>query len=58
MYVFNRYAVQLLTPASIMSQINGRDSITLDDIQEVDGLFFDAKKSAQLLVEQDSKFIV
>ncbi|CDS04193.1 Putative RuvB-like 1 [Lichtheimia ramosa] len=53
-----RYAVQLLTPASIMSQINGRDSITLDDIQEVDGLFFDAKKSAQLLVEQDSKFIV
>ncbi|KAJ8658644.1 RuvB-like 1 [Lichtheimia ornata] len=53
-----RYAVQLLTPASIMSQINGRESITLDDIQEVDGLFFDAKKSAQLLVEQDSKFIV
>ncbi|KAI7881915.1 RuvB-like 1 [Lichtheimia hyalospora FSU 10163] len=53
-----RYAVQLLTPASIMAQINGRDSITLDDIQEVDGLFFDAKKSAQLLVEQDSKFIV
>ncbi|KAI9490302.1 RuvB-like 1 [Zychaea mexicana] len=53
-----RYAVQLLTPASVLSQINGHESIALDDVREVDDLFFDAKKSAKHLVEQDSQFIV
>lgn len=53
-----RYAVQLLTPASILSQINGRSSITLQDVQEVDDLFFDAKKSAKQLVEHESRYIL
>ncbi|KAI8148426.1 RuvB-like 1 [Fennellomyces sp. T-0311] len=53
-----RYAVQLLTPANVLAQINGHESITLDDVREVDDLFFDAKKSAKHLVEQDSQFIV
>ncbi|KAI9244197.1 RuvB-like 1 [Phascolomyces articulosus] len=53
-----RYAVQLLTPANVLSQINGHESIKLEDVREVDDLFFDAKKSAKHLVEQDSQFIV
>ncbi|KAF1796479.1 RuvB-like 1 [Mucor lusitanicus] len=53
-----RYAVQLLTPSSILAEINGHSSITLDDVKEVDDLFFDSKKSAKHLLEQESKFLV
>ncbi|KAG0170018.1 RuvB-like protein 1 [Apophysomyces sp. BC1034] len=53
-----RYAVQLLTPASILSEINGHEKIMLEDVQEVDDLFYDAKKSAKHLTEQESQFII
>lgn len=52
-----RYVVQLLTPASILAKTSGREAITRDDIQEIDGLFFDAKSSARLLAEQADKYI-
>jgi RuvB-like protein 1 (pontin 52) len=53
----NRYAVQLLTPASIMSRINGKDGVSKDEIDETDKLFFDAKASAKILQEQEDKFL-
>merc|ERR1712023_348914 len=37
-----RYAVQLLTPAKVVVQTNGREDIGKDDI-EIDSLFYDAK---------------
>lgn len=52
-----RYAVQLLTPSSILAKTSGRDSISKEDIAEVDSLFFDAKSSAKLLAEQADKYI-
>eukprot|EP01102_Stenamoeba_stenopodia_P004383 TRINITY_DN14690_c0_g1_i1.p1 TRINITY_DN14690_c0_g1~~TRINITY_DN14690_c0_g1_i1.p1 ORF type:complete len:465 (-),score=131.30 TRINITY_DN14690_c0_g1_i1:93-1487(-) len=52
-----RYAVQLLTPASIVAKTNGRDSIAKGDLQEIDGVFFDAKSSAKLLQEQGAKYL-
>jgi RuvB-like protein 1 (pontin 52) len=52
-----RYVMQLLTPASILAQTNGRETITREDVEEVDGLFFDAKSSARLLIEQADKYI-
>lgn len=52
-----RYAIQLLTPASILCKINGRDQIQPDDIDEVHGLFYDAKKSAQMLQVSKDKYI-
>ena len=52
-----RYAVQLMTPASILSRINGRESIAKDDVQEINELFFDAKSSAKLLAEQEDKYM-
>ncbi|RUS15683.1 hypothetical protein BC937DRAFT_92133 [Endogone sp. FLAS-F59071] len=53
-----RFAIQLLTPASILSKINGREAITLEDVSEVDDLFLDAKKSAKLLAETQNRFLM
>ncbi|RCH78574.1 RuvB-like protein 1, partial [Rhizopus stolonifer] len=53
-----RYAVQLLTPANVLSEINGHSVINLDDVKEVDELFFDSKRSAKLLMEQETRFLV
>jgi len=52
-----RYVVQLLSPASILATTNGRESITRDDIEEIDSLFYDAKSSAKLLAEHADKYI-
>jgi len=52
-----RYAVQLLTPAKVLVRTNGREQITKDDIEEIDSLFYDAKASAKLLIEQQSAYL-
>lgn len=52
-----RHAVQLLTPAAVLAGTNGRDAISQGDLEEVDGLFHDAKRSARLLAEQADKYI-
>lgn len=52
-----RYVMQLLTPASILAKTSGRETISKADIEEVDNLFFDAKSSARLLIEQADKYI-
>merc|ERR1711937_782061 len=48
-----RYAVQTLSPSKILAETNGRTSIHLSDIAEVDDLFFDAKASAAILANSD-----
>lgn len=48
-----RYAVQLLTPAKIVAETGGRDSIRAVDVEEIDELFFDAKASAKLLAKSE-----
>ena len=52
-----RYAVQLLTPAKVVVQTNGRDEIGKEDIEEIDSLFYDAKSSAKLLAEQKAGYL-
>ncbi len=52
-----RHAVQLLTPAATLARTNGRDDIGRGDLEEIDGLFHDAKASAKLLAEQADKYI-
>ena len=76
-----RYAVQLLTPAKVMVQNNGREAITKvcssppdrktpaphpaillcmcaqEDVEEIDSLFYDAKASAKLLIEQQGGYL-
>ncbi|KAL7565132.1 hypothetical protein ACA910_021513 [Epithemia clementina (nom. ined.)] len=53
-----RYAVQLLTPASIMAETVGRTVIQVEDVKQVNGLFLDGKASAQMLHDNpDSGFM-
>mmetsp|Transcript_26466 Transcript_26466/g.66544 ORF Transcript_26466/g.66544 Transcript_26466/m.66544 type:complete len:500 (+) Transcript_26466:177-1676(+) len=52
-----RHAVQLLTPALMMSKTNGREDISRGDIEEVAGLFHDAKFSAKLLHDNADKYL-
>jgi len=52
-----RYAVQLLTPAKVVVNTNGREDIGKEDIEEIDSLFYDAKSSAKLLAEQKAGYL-
>lgn len=52
-----RYAVQLLTPAALTARINGRTSVTQEDVKEVGGLFLDAKSSAKILSLNQDKYM-
>ena len=53
-----RYAIQLLTPSHVLTKINGREEISLEDVEEVDELFFDSKSSASMLMATKDKYIV
>lgn len=44
-----RYALQLLTPASILATLAGRSQIEVEDIAEMNELFLDAKTSAGMI---------
>jgi len=46
-----RYALQLLTPASILAQLAGRKQIGLEEVGEMNELFLDAKSSAKIIGE-------
>ena len=52
-----RYALQLLTPSSILAKVNGRHSIEPADVEECEDLFIDAKRSAQIVETADGAFI-
>jgi len=52
-----RYAVQLLTPASILAKSRGKDAIEPEDVEQSRTLFFDAKTSAKILVQNATKYI-
>ena len=54
-----RHACALLAPAALLARANGRPGgdVTLADLEEVSGLFLDAKTSARMLAEQADKFL-
>ncbi|CAM9489110.1 unnamed protein product [Ascophyllum nodosum] len=52
-----RYAVQMLTPARILAETSGRTKVNAGDVEEVDGLFHDAKASAQLLADDAEGYL-
>jgi RuvB-like protein 1 (pontin 52) len=52
-----RYVVQLLTPARILAQTNGKDQVTADEVEEIHSLFFDAKRSSKVLTEQQAFYL-
>lgn len=53
-----RYVTQLLTPASILAGVKGQEQVGAAHVKEADGLFYDAKASAHLLLKSQSKYIV
>ncbi|WFD43916.1 RuvB ATP-dependent DNA helicase pontin [Malassezia psittaci] len=44
-----RFALQLLAPASVLSNVMGHTSVTVDDIDQANSLFIDARSSARNL---------
>ncbi|KAK5466156.1 RuvB ATP-dependent DNA helicase pontin, partial [Exophiala xenobiotica] len=44
-----RYALQLLTPSSILAKVNGRQEIAPEDVAECEDLFIDARRSAKVV---------
>lgn len=48
-----RYALQLLTPSSILARSNGRQEIIPDDVAECEDLFIDARRSAKVVEGSD-----
>ena len=43
-----RYALQLLTPSSILARVSGRSQIDVADVEECEDLFIDAQRSATI----------
>ncbi|KAI0773539.1 RuvB-like helicase 1 [Fomes fomentarius] len=50
-----RYALQLLSPASILASLAGRKEIQLEDIDEMGELFLDAKTSALVIAKYNTE---
>ncbi|KAK6607831.1 AAA family ATPase [Botrytis cinerea] len=44
-----RYALQLLTPSSILARVSGRNQIDVQDVGECEDLFIDARRSAAIM---------
>ena len=44
-----RYALQLLTPSSILARASGRNQIDVADVGECEDLFIDARRSAAIM---------
>lgn len=53
-----RFIVQLMTPCSILAATNGRGSVTADEVEEINSLFMDAKRSAKMLAEAGDKYLM
>ncbi len=49
-----RYALQLLTPASILAGLSGRKEIQLEDVSEMGELFLDAKTSSAIIEQRET----
>lgn len=50
-----RYAIQLLTPSSILAKANAHSSITKEDVSEASSLFIDAKTSLGLMNAKEGR---
>mmetsp|Transcript_16284 Transcript_16284/g.24548 ORF Transcript_16284/g.24548 Transcript_16284/m.24548 type:complete len:460 (-) Transcript_16284:110-1489(-) len=52
-----RYAVQLLTPCKVLADTAGSESITKDEVDEINEMFMDAKESAKMLNKNQEKYL-
>ncbi|XP_071017154.1 ruvB-like 1 [Oncorhynchus clarkii lewisi] len=52
-----RYAAQLLTPASLLGRVQGKEGVEREQVEEINELFYDAKSSAKILQDQQHKYM-
>jgi len=52
-----RYAVQLLTPAGQLAKVLKEESVSVKIIREASELFYDAKKSAEVLKSREKEYL-
>ncbi|NOX44792.1 MAG: TATA box-binding protein, partial [Caldiserica bacterium] len=52
-----RYAVQMIRPAAEVARENGRERISVADIERVNGLFADVRKSTKYLREYEERLL-
>jgi RuvB-like protein 1 (pontin 52) len=52
-----RHAIQLLTPASIVAHAQGLQSVDKASLEEASSLFLDAKRSAQLIRDNNGYLV-
>jgi len=52
-----RYIVQMLTPAFLLARIAGKEAVGLDEVEEIQELFMDAKTSAVTLKKNDKHYL-
>jgi len=52
-----RYIVQMLTPAFLLAKIAGKQAVGVDEVEEINELFMDAKTSAKTLLENDALYL-
>jgi len=49
-----RYALQLLTPAGVLAKVSGRQEVGVEEVEECEGLFLDAGRSARAMGEGET----
>jgi RuvB-like protein 1 (pontin 52) len=49
-----RYALQMLTPAGVLAKVGGREEVGVNEIEECEGLFLDAGRSARGMGEGEA----
>lgn len=52
-----RYAVQLLNPAHLYAEVQGKKEISKEELEEINSLFYDSKASAKILMDKERNFI-
>jgi len=52
-----RYIVQMLTPAFLLARIAGKEAVGIDEVEEIQELFMDAKTSAITLKKNDKLYL-
>ncbi|KAI9293336.1 ruvB-like 1 [Neoconidiobolus thromboides FSU 785] len=52
-----RYAIQMLTPTSILASISGKDTIDEEDLDQGTDIFLNARASAKILAENHDSYL-
>lgn len=52
-----RYAIQLITAASLVAAKRKSEEVDIQDIRKVYGMFVDVKRSTQFLIEHQQEYM-